>query len=190
MEQKNYQLAGWAAIVYAVISVPAVVLSFFLQEMAKYFPNIIVLDILLTILGFILSVFILYKLRKLLNGLYDFHLIDGLIAGLILLIIIMTISSFAKYFFPDTENFRIGFAVVLLAQLVVYSIIKIIVGIRLLRLNDDLFGLQKAFAYTNIVSGVCVASVILSPIGILIDLAVDIIMGIIFLRADENAEFV
>ena len=71
-----------------------------------------------------------------------------------------------------------------------FGIANILLGLRLLKLNDDLFGMLKPLAYMSIVCGVCLASVLLSPFGMLAAVAKFIIQGIIFLRSSEEAEFV
>ena len=61
---------------------------------------------------------------------------------------------------------------------------------KLLKLKDDLFGLLKPYAYTTLAAAICGATIILMPIGLIIQLAALVIQGMIFLRAKEQVEFV
>jgi hypothetical protein len=56
---------------------------------------------------------------------------------------------------------------------------------RLLRLSGNLYGLLKPFSYTQIVSGMCLITVFLLPVGIIAGAVADVILGVIFFRAAE-----
>jgi hypothetical protein len=71
-----------------------------------------------------------------------------------------------------------------------YCVITVIYAYKLLKLDDDLFGLLKPFAYSTMAAGICGATIILMPIGLIIQLAAFVIQGMIFLRAKEQIEFV
>jgi hypothetical protein len=66
---------------------------------------------------------------------------------------------------------------------VVTGILSIVFAVKLLRLQDDLFGLLKPYAYATMASAVCLATVILAPVGMLVDAAATVMLGVIFLRA-------
>ena len=63
------------------------------------------------------------------------------------------------------------------------SVVGIVFAVRLLRLQDDLCGLLKPFAYTTIAACICYVTVILAPIGGLVDAAATVILGLIFFKA-------
>lgn len=66
------------------------------------------------------------------------------------------------------------------------GVISIVFAVKLLHLPDDLFGLLTPFSYTIIASGMCYASIILSPLGIIGEAAAGVILGMIFFRAAER----
>ena len=79
-------------------------------------------------------------------------------------------------------------SIITLALFVPFSIITVVFGVVLLKLKNDLFGLLNPYAFTTIASGVCGATVILAPIGLLAAIAALVMLGMIFLRAKREAE--
>jgi hypothetical protein len=63
------------------------------------------------------------------------------------------------------------------------AVLSIIFGVKLLRLQDDLFGLLRPFAYVTIAAGVCFVTILLAPLGLVVDAVSNVILGVIFLRA-------
>ncbi len=76
-----------------------------------------------------------------------------------------------------------------LVLFVPYNIIVIVFGILLMKFEDDLFGLLKPLLFMTIASGVLGATVILAPLGLLAHIASLIILGMAFLRAKGELEF-
>jgi hypothetical protein len=61
-------------------------------------------------------------------------------------------------------------------------VVGIVFAVRLLRLRDDLGGLLRPFAYTTIAACICYVTILLAPIGGLVDAGATVILGLIFLR--------
>ena len=76
-----------------------------------------------------------------------------------------------------------------LVLFVPYNIIVIVFGIKLMKFEDDLFGLLKPLVFVTIASGVLRATIILAPLGLLAHIASLIILGMVFLRAKGELEF-
>jgi len=190
MNNNRYKTAGWLSIANAVVIIPTIALGIFLDYIARSYPMVNILQILLSILFCALGVYILYVFKDLLNARYQFHLIDNLIMALIWINIIFTILGFFKYLVPEIGVARLTLGIIVIALFYIMGIINIVFGVRLLKLQDDLFGLLKPFAYTNIISGVCIVAILLMPFGLLAAVTAYIIQGIIFLRAAEDLEFV
>ena len=67
-------------------------------------------------------------------------------------------------------------------MVMVLGILQIAFGVRLLRLPDDLGGLHKPYCYLNIVTGACLTSIILIPVGMLAGAVSDVMLGTIFFQ--------
>jgi len=190
MNNNNYKISGWLALANAVILLPAIGLGIFLDYAARTFTGANLIQVLLSILFCSLGVYILWSFRHLLNFRYRFNLIDRLITALIWINIIITVLGLYKYFIPESKVLQLIFGITVMALFYGMGVINIVLGVRLLKLNDDMFSLKKPFAYANIISGVCILSIILIPFGLLAAIVVYILQGIIFLRAAEDVEFV
>ena len=62
------------------------------------------------------------------------------------------------------------------------AILGIIFAVKLLRLESDQSGLLRPFAYVNIAASICFATFILAPLGLLLDAAGNVILGMLYLR--------
>ncbi|MCP4582886.1 MAG: hypothetical protein GY839_14850 [candidate division Zixibacteria bacterium] len=185
MYGNRYALAGWLAIASALLFFPELGAAFFLDRLSRYIPEIQILAVLLKAVGLAIGVYILYIFRQLLNGRYDFHKANNLILVLIWCNVVFFIIGIAGLF----HSLERSAAMITIILFVPFGIITVIYGVALLKLQDDLFGLLKPYAYTNIVAGVGAATIILAPIGLIAALASLVIMGLIFLRAKEDTEF-
>jgi hypothetical protein len=184
----QYTLAGWLAIISAILLVPEIALAA-LSELAALGINLIVIPIHLA--NLIIGIYILYMFRRLLNQRFDFHATDTLITILIIVNIVFSVVGLIGLLVntfglsSDTEHIL---SIITLILFIPFCILTIVFGVRLLKLKDDLFGLLKPYAYTTIGSGVCGATIILAPIGLFVAAAALVILGMIFLRAMREAE--
>jgi hypothetical protein len=65
---------------------------------------------------------------------------------------------------------------------------QIMFGVKLLQLPDDLKGLHKPYCYLNIITGFCLATVVLLPAGIVASAVTDIMLGTIFFQSAKQPE--
>ena len=65
---------------------------------------------------------------------------------------------------------------------------QIMFGVKLLQLSNDLKGLHKPYCYLNIITGICLATVVLLPVGILASAITDVMLGTIFFQAAKQPE--
>jgi hypothetical protein len=185
----HYALAGWLSIASAILIIPEISLAVFIGFLS---PKLEVLLAPLRVVNVVISIFILYMFRKLLNERFDFHRADVLIHVLIAVNIVFFFLGMIDIFaglLGAGKGFEIGFSIVAMVLFVVFCIIHIIYGIVLLRLEDDLFGLLKPYAMLIIVSGALGVTVILIPFALLAAIAHMIVLGMIFLRAKEDVEY-
>ena len=186
MNENQYAAAGWLAVASAVIVLPSILGTLILDWIAKDYPIAKALIAVFQLFGLAVSIYLLYILRRLLNDRYDFHKTDNLITALIWFNAVFTGLGILGLI----SELEIVAGILVMILFVPFAILDILFAVRLLKLNDDLFGLLKPFAYTKIAAGICGATIILAPLGMLISTASIFIMGMIFLRAKEGVEFV
>ncbi|MCH2185702.1 hypothetical protein MK280_07510 [Myxococcota bacterium] len=173
METRDFSLAGWLSIFAAVLVVPC----FGLGVLAEFDYGGAMLQIGTFLMFAALtaaSVWLYLEFRRLLNR-SGFHGIDTLVPILIVLSIVMV--------FIPVSWMVIG---VLLA--LVSCAVSIVFGIRLLKFSEDPTGLVKPFAYLLVAGSICMATVVLSPLGLLFAIAFYIVQAMIFFRAEEFPE--
>ncbi|UCD17138.1 MAG: hypothetical protein JSV44_11910 [Candidatus Zixiibacteriota bacterium] len=200
MVNNRYSLAGWLAIAQAAIFPLAFVLSIIQGiigiSMFGYHGPIFGPGDLLFILFTVLSVYVLIMFRHLLNDRYSFHEIDILITIAILWNILFQFGSLAIRGTmivlaprPEILVTVLNVAFMSIAMLTA-GIIDILIAIKLLNIKDRLNDLIKAFAYITLAAGILEASVILSPLALILIPVSCAILGMIFLREKEEVEFV
>lgn len=184
----RYALAGWLSIASAVLLVPEIGLSVLLKFLASGLEALIAP---LHVVNLAIGIFVLYMFRSLLNERYNFHGVDIPIMILICTNIVFFILGLFDLFsgiIMGAAALALGISVLTMVLFVLFSIVNIVFGVMLLKLKNDLFGLLKPFAYMTIASGVLGATVILAPLGLIAAVAALVILGMIFLRAKEEAE--
>ena len=175
MQDNRYmKTAGWVCIVSAVTTFPILIISFVVSGGGRPASSI------LSFISLGLFVYIFHSLRRLLNEEYDFHLVDSYINFLIWVNVGGTVIS-AVATQPDA-----AFAILTLIALVTLGIVTIVFAITLMKLEDQLAGLLKPFCYLCIAQGVCMASIILIPLGLLASVAADVLLALIFFRAADR----
>ena len=175
----NLRLAGLLSIANGILTIPLFAMSVFLVSQPDSGGKL--LAMVLAGVSFILFVFIFLSLKGLLNTRFGFHDTDGLINMLIWVNAVSLAVPFLE-FLPVSEELATGAPVVLIA---IVGIVSIVFAIRLLKLPDTPHSLLKPFAYTTLATGVCFATIVLIPVGLLAGIIADIILGVIFLRAAE-----
>ncbi|MCP4568837.1 MAG: hypothetical protein GY841_14765 [FCB group bacterium] len=184
--RNNYRLAGWLTIIMAILIVPQVLLAILFEVTAKGHPLANILMGAIYLSNAIIGVYILYMFRVMLNERYDFHLVDVLINILIAFNVLSMLNSLLGMI----ANLEMIISILTIVLMIPYGIVQIIFAVRMLKLDDDLFGLLKPFAYTMMAAGICAATIILLLPGLLVAIVNLVIMGMIFLRAKEQVEFI
>lgn len=180
----RYTAAGWLAILQAVMLLPEMGLSVYLDLLSRTHSFLKVVLAVMHIINLPLGVFVLLTLRKLLNERHSFHRVDGMILALVG----CNLASMAIGLVGLSASFEMVMAVAALVVLLIYSVINLGFAARILKLKDDLFGLLRPFAYLTIAASVLALTVILAPLGLLASTGALIVMGMIFLRAREEME--
>lgn len=193
MEKDTYTPAAWLAIGAAILALPAFFLAFMVDILtrkgAEMLPVFLVLFACVTVAQTGMQVYAFTRLRHLLNERFGFHAVDTLIIAIIAMSIALVSVSiggrvvWALGLVPDAAVPLILGVIVLLA--VPFAVLGIIFAVKLLSLQDDLHGLLKPYVYTSIAAGVCFATIILAPVGMIMAAVSTGILGLIFLRADR-----
>jgi len=200
MEERQYQLPGWTAIIAAALTLPMLVLGIILEIAARKNPGlaeaILLPYIVVALLQTLCGLYALGRLKSLLNERHGFHDVDGLIVALIICGGVLTLASLAVRIAAVTLDLSRAAALASTVLLIIIglplAVMAFVFAVKLLRLRSDLSGLLKPYVYITIASAVCIATLILAPIGLLLDAAGNVLLGMIFLRREEPSvpEFV
>jgi hypothetical protein len=186
----RYALAGWLAIAQSVLLVPEIGVAVLADTLLGTSPFVRIALAPIHVVSMIVGIYVLYMFRDLLGRRFGFHRTDSLLLVLIganvVFIVLGVIGLVLGLLFGAIEGL---FDLLSLVLFVPYNILVIALGIRLLSLEDDLFGLLKPFVFMTITSGVLAATVLLAPLGLLAHVAALIILGMVFLRAKGELEF-
>lgn len=179
MPPPDFRLAGVAAALSAIAGLPLLAVS----VASGLLPDNAVLDLIFNTLALVnagLTIYMLWALRQLLN-LHGFHATDVLltlsIAGNAIVAVGQVLAEFAE------ETLTLGLGMIALAAAI--SLITLALGIKLLPAAPLVRGPMTPFAYALIATGVCVASVVLSPLGMLSWVVASVALAVIFFRASE-----
>jgi len=181
MNKKQLDFAGWCSITNALIAIPSLAMSWFLETVKGIGPRLS--QAILTVVGLGLFLYVIYSLRRLLNGRFKFHEVDIYISLMIWGNVVLAILSLLSLGTGQLESFM---GVLTVAALIAFGILSIMFATRLLRLSRDLYGLLKPFCYAQIASGICLVTVFLLPVAILAGAVGDVILGVVFFRAAEQ----
>jgi hypothetical protein len=185
----HYNLVGWLSIISGILLIPeiglAVALGFVSFDIYAFVTPLHVFNLAI-------ATFVLIMFRGLLNHQFNFHRADILITLLIIfniisfIIGILELAIYTRELHLDAEPLL---SIVDKVLYIPFGLLTIMFGVVLLRLNDDLFGLLRPYVFATIGSGVCGATLILAPVGKLAAVAAYVTLGMIFLRAKREADF-
>jgi hypothetical protein len=187
MDTRHYALVGWLAIAKVLVSIPILVISITVEIAKAINPAFGLFVILFALIDMLLNIYILFAFRQMLNREFGFHMIDDLVPYLIIMFVIFGITNISGWMFFEVRDI---IKIVLALLFCPLGILLTLFGIRMLQLQDSLFGLLKPYAYLTIVSGICCITILLAFFGMLISMVSAIIQGLIFIRCSEQAEFI
>lgn len=175
MTYRSLITAGWIAMFSAFISIPFSYITLKLEGSKDV--STLVLQAAMQLFGTLLFVVIARFMKKLLVEQYSFHDTNRQIDLMIMANVGAGILVIAGMFFPQM-NETLG--ITALVVMVFMGIIQIQFGYRLLKLQNDLGGILKPFCYSNMVTGVFIASVVLIVVGVVASAISDLMLGTIF----------
>jgi hypothetical protein len=181
LTKEKLHMTGWVSIANAIFTIPAIAMSFFLESMEG--TEIRLAQGILIVVGLGLFVYLLSSLRQLLNSRFRFHDADIYISYLLWGNVSLSLFHLLSLL---NREFESAVGILSVMAYIFFGILSILFAIRLLRIPYSLYGLLKPYCYLTIVSGACIITILLFPVGILVGAITDIILGIIFFRAAEQ----
>lgn len=181
---KNMKLAGWLAVSSVILTIPALALSIFSGFMAGTSGStsvvLTVAEMAVSGVNLLITVAVLLCFKNLLNSYLNITSVDFTIKLLVAANVVLVSLSIAAMPFAPLD-FIVGVASLVL--LIPYGIIHTVFGVKVLRVDDELYGLRTPFAILTIITGICFATVVLLLIGVVTSMIWGVLMAIIFFRA-------
>ena len=183
MKAQSFKVAGWIAVVAVTAFIMEIVVTF-ASKLPAYSeiisPSLVALMLAIHIA---FGSYATYCLRTFLNERYDFHGTDFLIPLLVGSGIVFGLALIGSRLFLETT-----LSMILLFSLgIPLGVISILFGYRLLAVNGSISGYKKPFAYSHIIAPICFLTVVLAPIGLLLLIAAETLLVLIFF-SDESPE--
>jgi hypothetical protein len=183
MTHRRLTIAGVLAMISALLAIPWFVLTGITDGHAG--PEIRTGQGVLLAGGTFLLFYLLTTLRRFLHERHTFGGADGAISLLIAVNVISAATGLFVLVVPQYES-SLGIPGVVLV--IVGGIAQITFGGKFLRLPDNLEGLRKPYGYLNIVTGVCLVTVVLLPLGVVASAVADVMLGTIFFQAARGSD--
>ena len=165
----------------ALLTIPWFIMTFLLSERTGLWSRLTDASMLLVSTG--ICIFTLLTFRALLNWRYAFHATDRFIEWQIKVNVVATAVSILGMVVPSIAESAGMVGIVLVILL---GVIQLVFGLRLQQLSADLNGLRRPYSYLNIITGFCLATIVLVPLGMLTSAISDIMLGTIFFQASTT----
>ena len=184
---KNLHLAGWISIGTAILTIPIVVLGlygmFALGTSGEKNILLIAVEMIINSAYLFMFVVMLINFKYLLNEHLNVRSLNFLVMAMIVANIILTIPSIISMPFGLLGS---PIDTILTLLLIPYGILHTIFGIKIILLDDPLFGWRKSFSIFTIFTGISLATIILMPLGLITSVVSDVLMAIIFFSAAKT----
>lgn len=181
MTHRTLTIAGWLTMISAFASIPMAYLAFKLEGQVDSTGTLILAA--MQVAGTILFVAITLFLKRLLNRIYSFHDTDKSIDLMIMANVVAGIFVIGGMYFSQIKE-TIGIAALVI--MVFQGIVQVQFGYKLLKLQNSLGGLLKPFSYLNMVTGVCVASIVMILVGVVVSAISDLMLATIFFSISKQ----
>jgi hypothetical protein len=200
MESTSYKLAGWLAVVQAVLFPVSVIISVAQAVAAKELfgirrPFVGPADMLMIVFT-IIAIYTLLMFRRLLHERYQYHDLDLLIIiSIAWAILFQTVGlglGVVMSFMWTTHKllFSLIYVAFFTGAMVTAGIVDILIAIKLLKVKENFSEYIRGFAYITMAAGICEVTVLLSPLSLLIVPVSAIVLALIFFRDQQEVEFV
>lgn len=177
LKPATLKAAGMLAMSSAMLTLPMFFLSIQLEGRHDDTARAILLS--LQGVGSFIFVALAVVLRNFLNRNCAFNKANAIILGMIILNCVYAAASSATLFVPQGEE-RLDS--ILAALIILLGIAQAGLGLRLFALENDLGGMKRTYCWLNIITGVCLASLMLIVVGVIASAVADVMLGTIFLQ--------
>lgn len=169
--------AGVLAMFSAILTLPMFVLSMQLEgrhdEIAR------TMQIIMQGAGTAIFMAVTISLRCFLGRNCAFGRANAIILCLVLLNLVYGAASCAGILITGVEE---RLQAIVPALVILLGIAQAGLGMRLFALDNDLGGMKRPYCWLNIVTGICLASLLLIPVGVIVSAIADVMLATIFLR--------
>lgn len=183
MTDKKLRWAGLLAMTSAVLGIPFMILSYYLNDRDDLLAH--ALQATTYLVGLFLFIYLASFLKRLLNTRHSFYDVDNYIDFLITTNLIMVMAGIAGLFLPALEEPLNLFSILLI---IAFGVAHILFGFKLLKLSDSLKGMLKPYCFFTIATGVLISSIVLIPFGVITGAITDVMLGTIFFQAVVKPE--
>jgi len=177
----NKNIAGWTSIASALVTIPVIVISMYsgYTEGINGEKNSIITTLDMTINSIYLLIFVIIfiNFKNLLNSDLEITSLDLMITLVIGSNVLITSLSIISMPFQALNNI-VG--VISVIFLIPYGILHTVFGIKIMKLDNELFGWRKSFSIFTIFTGISTATVILIPLGLITSMVSDVLLALIF----------
>jgi hypothetical protein len=188
MNTNRYATAGWLAIAGGIMTLPlmatGLIMDIAFQKSAYMNPVFATLYLGFYVVQVVFVLYAFYRFKIYLNRELSFRktdlLILILIAGMILISSVGLIGRIVTWA-GAPEPVQAMFVASLFTIGLPLGILTVIFGIKLLDLKEGASRLMRPYAYLNIAGGICFATFLLAPLGMLIAAVSDFLLGLILL---------
>lgn len=181
----RFRIAGCLAMLNAFLTIPWVILTYLLSAREGLFFKIA--ELFMQTASTLIFIYTSLTLLRMLNQRYAFHDIDRFIGWMIKANVVLAAVGIVGIASPAVASSAGTLALILIVPL---GVIQLMLGLRLLRLSDEPKSLFRAYGYLNLVTGFCLATIIMIPVGIFSGAVADIMLGTIFLQAASPGQVI
>lgn len=178
--RQQLNLAGKLSIASAILDVPMDILRVIAEII--HVTNLAIVAAFLSVVYLIMLVFIFITFRNLLVTRLKFDKVTRYLT-IVIWLNIVDIPLVLPDLFINSSFF---FSLLTLPIALVVSLFGILLGVKLLKLKNNLYGFLRPYSYLLIIEGICGLTIILAPITPILGVASDIILGIILLKSAKD----
>lgn len=190
MHRNEYSKAGWAALAAAALTPAMLATGVALDVVSDAHPLLLATFAVVAPAHTGLGIFALHRFRHLLGEQFGSHATDRLISILIggaLAILAVTLPgrlALGSGWLPRSS--ALGFSVALFLVAVPVAIATIVFAVKLRHLEGDATGHLRPYANATLAAGVCFATFLLSPIGLLLNTVAQVFLGLLLLHPEPK----
>jgi hypothetical protein len=177
LKPATLRAAGMLAMASALLTLPMFLLS--IQFEGRHDDTARAILLVLQGAGSSIFVALAVVFRNFLNRNCAFNKADTIILAMIILNCVYAVASSATMFAPQGEE---QFTSILVALIILLGIVQAGLGLRLFTLENGLGGMKRPYCWLNIITGVCLASLVLIAAGVIASAVADVMLGTIFLQ--------